>query len=48
VQTLKLVCDSFFVTGKAKEKNISISESIDASQLTKNLSVINEGFKMMM
>jgi hypothetical protein len=43
---LKLVCDSFGVTEKAKQEKVSVSESIDASQLTKNLLVITAGFKM--
>jgi hypothetical protein len=45
-RVLRLVCDAYQVTEKAKRRPISISESIDASQITKNLSVITSGFKM--
>ncbi len=34
------------ITEKAKHQSISISESIDASQITKNLHVITAGFNM--
>jgi hypothetical protein len=34
------------ITEKAKRTRVSISESIDASQITKNLHVITAGFKM--
>ncbi len=45
--TVKLVLDSFLLTEKAKEEKVSLSESIDASKFSKNLSCINAGFKVM-
>jgi hypothetical protein len=42
-QTLKLVCDSFGITEKAEQEKMSVSESIDMSQLTKILLVITAG-----
>jgi hypothetical protein len=45
-RTLLLACDMYGITEKAKRTRVSISESIDASQITKNLHVITAGFKM--
>ncbi len=45
-RTLRLACDTYGITEKAKHSPISISESIDVSQVTKNLHVITAGFKM--
>jgi hypothetical protein len=45
-RTLRFACDAYGVTEKAKRSSISISKSIDASQIMKNLHVITAGFKM--
>jgi GTP-sensing pleiotropic transcriptional regulator CodY len=45
-RTLHLACDMYGITEKAKCTGVSISESIDASQITKNLHVITAGFNM--
>jgi hypothetical protein len=45
-RVVRLACDMYGITEKAKRQAISISESIDASQITKNLHVITAGFKM--
>jgi hypothetical protein len=45
-RTLHLACDMYGITEKAKRTGVSISESIDASQITKNLHVITAGFNM--
>jgi hypothetical protein len=45
-RTVKLVLDSFGLAEKAKSEKVSLSESIDASKITKNLSCITAGFKV--
>ncbi len=45
-RTVKLVSDSFDLTEKAKKERVSISESIDASRISSNLSCITAGFKV--
>jgi hypothetical protein len=45
-RTLRLACDMYGIKEKAKRTGVAISESIDASQITKNLHVITAGFKM--
>jgi hypothetical protein len=40
------VFDSFGLTEKAKRHSVSISESIDASKISSNLSCITAGFKV--
>jgi hypothetical protein len=45
-RTVKLVFDSYGLTEKAKTESVSISESIDASKISSNLSCITAGFKV--
>jgi hypothetical protein len=45
-RTLCLPCDMYGISEKAKRTGVPISESIDASQITKNLHMITAGFKM--
>jgi hypothetical protein len=45
-RTVKLVFDSFRLTEKAKRDSVSISESIDASKISRNLSCITAGFRV--
>ncbi len=40
-RTLQLACDMYEISDKAKTAGVSISESIDASQITKNLACYN-------
>lgn len=44
--TVELVLDSFRLTEKVKEQKVSLSESIDASKISKNISCITAGFKV--
>jgi hypothetical protein len=44
-RALRVVCKSFGVLEKAKEREVSVSESIDAAEITKNMSLITAGFK---
>jgi hypothetical protein len=43
-RTVKLVFDSYGLAEKAKEEKVSLSKSIDASKISKNLSCITAGF----
>ena len=45
-RTVRLACDAYGVTEKAKNESVAISESIDAAQITKNVHFITAGFKM--
>ncbi len=45
-RTLWLAFNMYGISETANTRSIAISESIDASQVTKNLQVITAGFKM--